>query len=152
MQRVLAGKAHGAERSVREALEKERELHGLKSRFVAMASHDLRNMLSGLSMSAASLADIRCDDPARAAHHDLDGAEQGLAALAEELRAERQRDIRALAAGLREVQVSYQKQIGSGEWEQSSFPEPKAGLSAVEFRARCAGSRRPCSTPSNTPG
>lgn len=45
-----------AERSVREALEKERELHGLKSRFVAMASHEFRTPLSTIMSSVDLLA------------------------------------------------------------------------------------------------
>lgn len=45
-----------AERSVREALEKERELHTLKSRFVAMASHEFRTPLSTIMSSVDLLA------------------------------------------------------------------------------------------------
>jgi PAS domain S-box-containing protein len=40
-----------AEQSVRMALEKERELHALKSRFVAMASHEFRTPLSTIMSS-----------------------------------------------------------------------------------------------------
>jgi len=45
-----------AERSVREALEKERELHALKSRFVAMASHEFRTPLSTIMSSVDLIA------------------------------------------------------------------------------------------------
>lgn len=45
-----------AELSVREALEKERELHALKSRFVAMASHEFRTPLSTIMSSVDLLA------------------------------------------------------------------------------------------------
>ncbi len=45
-----------AERSVREALEKERELHLLKSRFVAMASHEFRTPLSTIMSSVDLIA------------------------------------------------------------------------------------------------
>jgi len=50
-----------AERSVREALEKERELHALKSRFVAMASHEFRTPLSTI-MSSVDLVGRYTDD------------------------------------------------------------------------------------------
>lgn len=45
-----------AEISVREALEKERELHALKSRFVAMASHEFRTPLSTIMSSVDLIA------------------------------------------------------------------------------------------------
>ncbi len=45
-----------AELSVREALEKERELHTLKSRFVAMASHEFRTPLSTIMSSVDLIA------------------------------------------------------------------------------------------------
>jgi PAS domain S-box-containing protein len=45
-----------AEQSVRVALEKERELHALKSRFVAMASHEFRTPLSTIMSSVDLIA------------------------------------------------------------------------------------------------
>lgn len=45
-----------AETSVREALDKERELHALKSRFVAMASHEFRTPLSTIMSSVDLIA------------------------------------------------------------------------------------------------
>ena len=50
-----------AEQSVRIALEKERELHALKSRFVAMASHEFRTPLSTI-MSSVDLISRYTDD------------------------------------------------------------------------------------------
>ena len=51
-----------AEQSVREALEKERELNALKSRFVSMASHEFRTPLSTV-MSSADLIDRYTEGP-----------------------------------------------------------------------------------------
>lgn len=45
-----------AERGLREALDKERELHALKSRFVAMASHEFRTPLSTIMSSVDLIA------------------------------------------------------------------------------------------------
>ena len=50
-----------AERGLREALDKERELHALKSRFVAMASHEFRTPLSTI-MSSVDLIARYTDD------------------------------------------------------------------------------------------
>ena len=49
------------ERGLREALDKERELHALKSRFVAMASHEFRTPLSTI-MSSVDLIARYTDD------------------------------------------------------------------------------------------
>ena len=51
-----------AGQSVREALEKERELNALKSRFVSMASHEFRTPLSTV-MSSADLIDRYTEGP-----------------------------------------------------------------------------------------
>jgi len=49
-------KLREAEKSVREALDKERELNALKSRFVAMASHEFRTPLSTIMSSVDLIA------------------------------------------------------------------------------------------------
>ncbi|WP_040896453.1 PAS domain-containing sensor histidine kinase [Xenococcus sp. PCC 7305] len=46
-----------AEAEIRQALEKEKELTQLKSRFISMASHEFRNPLSSILISADALAD-----------------------------------------------------------------------------------------------
>ncbi len=57
-----------AEHSVREALEKERELHALKSRFVAMASHEFRTPLSTI-MSSVDLIGRYADGEEKVEKH-----------------------------------------------------------------------------------
>ena len=48
-----------AEAEIRQALEKERELTQLKSRFISMASHEFRNPLSSILISADALANSK---------------------------------------------------------------------------------------------
>ncbi len=52
-----------AEHNVREALETEKELHALKSRFVAMASHEFRTPLSTIMSSVDLIARYTEDHP-----------------------------------------------------------------------------------------
>src|SRR5690606_11878111 len=61
-----------AEREVRNALQKEKELHELKSRFVTIASHEFRTPLSTVLSSASLISKYKTteDDDKRMKHVD----------------------------------------------------------------------------------